>query len=241
MASPELEIIYSDEYLLAVNKPAGLPMHSNLDPRRPNLVSLLQERLRQSGESDYLALHQRLDLGTSGVVVLGRRPEANPSLAEQFATHRVGKYYWAIAWASGHLPSTRWECTYPLAAPLQRGGRVRWRRGEVEGDFKGAVTKFRLLRRGGGALLIEAKLESGRKHQVRAHLAAQKMALVGDKLYGAPVEEGDKFTPYPLLHALRLELKHPLSGRPLLFTAPPPLEFRRQMGLRHLGRVEDYE
>ena len=69
MASPELEIIYSDEYLLAVNKPAGLPMHSNLDPRRPNLVSLLQERLRQSGESDYLALHQRLDLGTSGVVV----------------------------------------------------------------------------------------------------------------------------------------------------------------------------
>ncbi|MBQ7502263.1 RluA family pseudouridine synthase [bacterium] len=233
----DIEILYEDEYIIAVDKPAGLPMHPNLDPQRENLVSVLEAELRARGEGLLkLGIHQRLDLGTSGAVVFSKSREANPSLARQFAEHSARKIYAALTDAV-RLKQKNWECAFSLAEPLKRGGPVRWLKGaesdEIKGKtaFKNALTQFALLKRGRGALLLQAELKSGRKHQIRAHLAAQKTPILGDELYRGSLRaerDGRIFVfGRPMLHARYLQIVHPIDGRLMEFKAPWPEDFRK--------------
>lgn len=228
----EIEILYEDKYIIAVNKPAGLPMHSNLDLSRENLADLLEAELRGAGRlSERLSIHQRLDLGTTGAVLFAKDRAANPSLARQFAEHSVRKIYAALT-GSVRLKHKSWECSFPLAEPLKRGGPVRWSKASAPPEgFKAAGTDFRLLKRGRGGLLLQAELHSGRRHQIRAHLAAQDMPILGDELYGGCLRaerEGRSlaFT-RPMLHARYLRLAHPAEGHILEIKAPWPEDFRR--------------
>lgn len=245
MRCEPVEILYEDSALLAAVKPAGLPMHPNLDPSRPNFLDRLRVFLQErDGDCGYLALHQRLDLGTSGVVVLSRSEEANPSLAAQFADHSARKIYLALAASAGHLPHKQWETAYFLAAPAKRGGQVRCRRRlagkEDDSEFKESRTVFTLLCRRSGLLLLQAELKSGRKHQIRAHLSAQGLPILGDTLYhGADslsLAGRDVKVERPMLHAAHLELVHPLTGRPLCFRADPPADFQRIAKLAGIDR-----
>lgn len=243
-----VKILYEDEAILVAFKPAGLPMHANLDYERINFVGLLQETLaKRDGRPGYLGIHQRLDLGTSGLVIFTRCQEANASLAKQFSEHSLSKVYLAIVAAHGHLASKEWDCRYALGEPDKRGGAVRWRHNPKTSDFgfKEAWTHFTLKKRKHGLLLLQAELKSGRKHQIRAHLAAQKMPILGDTLYGGVdrVEiEGTTFTlERPMLHAYSLKLLHPLSGEPLQVVAPLPTDFANIMAIANLGEIEQYE
>lgn len=243
-----VKILYEDEALLVAFKPAGLPMHTNLDAERTNFVGLLQKNLAErDGQSGYLGIHHRLDLGTSGLVVFTRCPEVNASLARQFAEHSLSKIYLTIASAHGHLASKEWDCRYALGEPVKRGGTVRWRHNPhtQEVGFKEAWTHFSLKKRKNGLLLLRAELKSGRKHQIRAHLAAQKMPILGDKLYGGveQVEIGGLFLPVgrPMLHAYALKLSHPLTGRPLQVFAPLPTDFVNVMRVAGMGELKNYE
>ena len=244
----EINILYEDEAILAAFKPAGLPMHANLDSERSNFVGLLQAFLaKRDGQSGYLGIHQRLDLGTSGIVIFTRCQEANPALAKQFAEHSLSKIYFAIANAHGHLASKEWDCRYALGEPVKRGGAVRWRHNSktTEAGFKEAWTHFTLKKRKNGLLLLQAELKSGRKHQIRAHLAAQKMPILGDILYGGAdhVEIGDASfsVARPMLHARKLKLVHPLTGQSLQICAPLPEDFARIMQVAGMGEIKDYE
>ena len=211
-----VEIIYEDEAIIAVNKPARLPMHANLDLERDHLVGVLSRQLaRRDGDSGYLGVHHRLDWGTSGIVIFTRTKSANAPLARQFETHSLAKVYWALVYGElGQLRSPR-RVAVPLGEPRQRGGRV-----QINGAHAvPAVTTIKLLRRNKGSAWAEALLETGRKHQVRAHLLSLGIHIYGDVLYG---DAKHPAVLRPMLHAASITLNHPLSGERLLLRADMP-------------------
>lgn len=216
----EIQILYEDEDILAVNKPAGLPMHPNLDPLRPSLVSVLQEQLaRRDGEPGYLGIHQRLDLETSGTVIFTRSFRANSGMASQFETRTVTKEYLALI-GSKHVPD-EWIADKSIGEPIRRGGPVRV--GAKSG--KAAKTQFFTLQRAKKGSLVKALLLSGRKHQIRAHLSSLGFPIIGDALYGGQVIVEKHKVARVMLHAWHLALNHPVSGKAIDIKAEPPQDF----------------
>jgi RluA family pseudouridine synthase len=176
------------------------------------------------------AVHQRLDRDTSGVVLFGVAPEANAELHRAFAERAVAKTYLALAAARpGDAPRR-----FRVAAPL---GPARGGRGGVRVGGEGArpaETEVDVVEVIGRACLVEARPLTGRKHQVRAHLAHAGLPILGDPLYGAPSRPA---VPRLMLHASRLALRHPTTGTPLVLEAPLPQDFQSVLrGLRRAGR-----
>jgi 23S rRNA pseudouridine955/2504/2580 synthase len=208
-------ILFEDGVLIAIDKPPGLPTQPTVDPRRPSLYGLVKEMLDSRagagpGQS-YLGLHQRLDRDTSGVVVFSKAREVNPALAASFAEHRVEKTYRALASRPPRLPPRAWA---------------------VEGRLQGAGdavarTEFRLLEAFRRALLVEARPVTGKKHQIRVHLADGGMPILGDPVHGGP--DTARMAPRLMLHALSLALPHPVSGRILVIESPLPADFQEAM------------
>lgn len=223
---PALRVLFEDELLIAVDKPPGIPTQPTVDPGRLSLFGVVKELLAgRAGAAVYLGLHQRLDRDTSGVVLFTKAPRANPALAALFAERRVEKTYLALAARPPRLPPASWSVEARLE-PGERGARPR----VVAAGGVEARTDFRLLETFSRGLLIEARPRTGRKHQIRVHLAAGGMPILGDRLHGGPVV-GDA-APRPMLHASRLAFPHPASGAPVVIDSPPPADWRR--GLRAL-------
>ncbi len=222
-------ILYEDDDVIAVAKPAGTVMHATADETRPNLFDtvrrLLGDRRPASGRpqaTPYLGLHHRLDVETSGVVLFTKRESANRALARQFANGEVTKIYRAIAARPGDPPARAWRVDN-LLTPAGTGRRARMREA-TEGTR--AVTDFELLEAlGDDALLVEARPRTGRKHQIRAHLADSLAPILGDVRYGGPVRAGRCPVPRVMLHAWRLSLRHPVTAAPLTITCPYPPDF----------------
>jgi RluA family pseudouridine synthase len=219
-AAPEassLKVLYADEVLLAVDKPPGLPTHATADPSRPNLVGLVKARLARPGSPEpYLAVHHRLDRDVSGVVLFATRPAANPGLSRAFMGRDVEKVYHALTVRPGSDVPETWTVRDRLAP----AGKRRVVRAAEEGHE--AETRFRLLERHSRGLLVEALPLTGRKHQIRAHLALRGLPILGDVTYGAPRGSA----PRVMLHAIRLALPHPTTGAPLVIASPYPPDFR---------------
>lgn len=199
-------IVYQDDDLLVVHKPAGLLTHASADKTRANLVDLLRQA---RPELDGLVLQHRLDRETSGLLVLTIGPALRASVAQQFANRDVQKEY--LCWVKGKRLSARWTVDAPLT---QKSGRVRVGPGQT------ALTEFALLDRAGPYCLLRAVPRTGRKHQIRAHLAHRGLPILGDALYGGEP------APRLLLHAQRLELTHPITGQALSWTAEPSSDFK---------------
>ena len=219
-------VLYRDRWLVAIAKPAGLPTHSTVDPHRASLAGHVQRLVAAGGET--VAVHQRLDRDTSGVVLFGLAAEANAGLARAFAGRDAEKTYLALTVRPSALPPRELAVDAPLAA----GGPAR-RPVRVGGD--GALpahTRVTVREVLGDALLVEARPRTGRKHQVRAHLAHAGLPVLGDAVYGAAGT-----APRLMLHASRLALAHPVTGRPLVIDCPLPSDFARFLeGLRSAGR-----
>ena len=208
-------ILYEDDALIAVDKPPRLPTVASADPRRASLVGLVERLLRSraaSGSSPaHLGVHQRLDQDTSGVVLFAKDPAANPDLAAQFAAHAVEKTYLALTARPRRLPPKAWRSETAMDEPRAAGTATR-----------AAVTDFvvqDVLERG---LFVEARPRTGRKHQIRMHLAEAGMPILGDRRYGGDTTAA----PRVMLHAARLQLRHPLTGAPLSVASPLPSDFR---------------
>lgn len=170
---PEDLILYLDEFLLAINKPPGLPsLPDGYDPQTPHVKSVLEPELGR------LWMVHRLDKETSGVMVLARTAQAHRELNGQFERHEVEKVYHALV-----MGNPVWE-QFRAAQPLRADGDRRHRTLVDAQGGKPALTRLRVLERFGGYCLVEARPETGRTHQVRAHLAALGHPLVGDTLYG---------------------------------------------------------
>jgi RluA family pseudouridine synthase len=223
-------ILFRDGALLAVDKPPGLPTHATADPSRPSLVGHVERFLREAGAGSYVAVHQRLDRDTSGVVLFAIDPRANEGLARAFSGRAVEKTYVALTARPATVPRRGLRVSVPLAA----AGPGRGRRVAVGGEGAlPAESEIVVLEVLADALLVEARPLTGRKHQVRAHLAHAGMPILGDPVYG---DAGGR-APRLMLHARRLTLSHPLTGQPLTIESPLPADFEAVLArLRSTGR-----
>ena len=202
--------LYRDAMVLVVDKPAGLPMHATADPSRPNLYDLVGALLRAEGGAPYLGLHQRLDRETSGAVLFTLDRAANAAVARALATgDGIAKTYHALC----ARPRVRLPRTFRDEGPLEPGGPV-------------ARTAFEVLRPLGQALLVEARPETGRKHQIRIQLAARGAPILGDARYGG----GGGAARRVMLHAHRLAFRHPSTGATVTAESPYPPDFAALLG-----------
>lgn len=244
-----LDVIYEDESLAVINKPAGMSVHAgsgkNDSGSRGTLVNALLHRfgsLSQSGGPLRPGIVHRLDKDTSGLLLVAKNDLAHRKLAEQFARRQVHKTYLALVhgWTSGGKGTIE----APISRDLQRRRRMTTRR--MAG--RPAVTHWKVLQKVDGPYgkfsLLEVTIETGRTHQIRVHLASLGHPVVGDALYGAPRElRGyESTTPLSLgrnfLHAAAIQVKHPARNTPLSFAQPLPSElmgFLLQVGGKTQG------
>lgn len=218
----EASIRYEDEWLIIVDKPAGMPTHATIDPARAHLHGELAALLARrnaavdGAEPPYLAIHHRLDRDTTGLVLFAKDRAVNPALAAAFAEHRVLKQYLAVSRGAQRQPS--WTVRDHLGRISPRNRPAQY--GAVQSGGEYAETAFRVHRDlADGRLVIEARPLTGRTHQIRVHLAGVGLPIVGDRLYGG--------TPGPrvLLHAWRLIVPHPVRGGTFTVQCDPPADF----------------
>jgi 23S rRNA pseudouridine1911/1915/1917 synthase len=216
---PELTILYRDEGLLAIDKPAGLPSHPTV-AGRINALDLVREVVAAGpGRENPILLH-RLDADTSGVLLFALNAETNRALARQFAQRQVEKTYLALV--TGNPPEA-----FSVRNFLKAG--VRGRTIAVTSGGQIAETHFRTLSRSAEFALVEARPKTGRTHQIRAHLAGLGYPLLGDGLYGGPISlvlGGVCLrSRRHLLHASRLGFFSPESRDFITIDAPLPNDF----------------
>jgi 23S rRNA pseudouridine1911/1915/1917 synthase len=218
-----LRILYEDEHLLVVDKPAGMVVHPAPGHPQGTLVNaLLAHRpdiLRADLDPQRPGIVHRLDRDTSGLLLVAATREAQEALQKAFATRKVAKTYLALV--QGHLVPERGA----IEAPIGRDPCHRQRMAVVPQGGRYARTEYRVRLYLPGCTLVEAKLLTGRPHQLRVHFSAIGHPVVGDRVYGgrrASLPEA----PRQFLHAWRLVLAHPMTGIPLRFTAKLPEDLR---------------
>jgi len=219
----DLPIVYEDEDIIVVNKPAGLAAHPSLNFAGPDVLGALLALGRQltvSGPAERKGIVHRLDVGTSGCMVVAKSDRAYSALKRAFRDREVTKVYHALV--QGHPdPSTG-----TIDAPIGRDYRHQWKMG-IRQDGRHAVTHYRTLEAMAGGSLLEIQLETGRTHQIRVHMAALGHPCVGDEMYGAdPSLSARLGLNRQWLHATRLGFEHPGTGTWVEFTSPyaPELE-----------------
>jgi 23S rRNA pseudouridine1911/1915/1917 synthase len=213
--TPEPKVVYSDDDLVVVDKPAGLVVHPAPSHDGVTLVELLAG-VAGGGQKGRPGIVHRLDKDTSGLMVVARNDDAHRDLAGQIRRREAKRTYRALV--TGALSSR----TGTIDAPL---GRHRRRRTEmaVRGGGKEARTHFEVLETLPADTLVAARLETGRTHQIRAHFAAIGHPVAGDPRYGEPGRHGLE---RQFLHSIELSFRHPVSGEQVTFTSqlPPDLE-----------------
>jgi 23S rRNA pseudouridine1911/1915/1917 synthase len=216
-AEARFEVAWSDEHLLVVDKPAGVVVH----PARGNRTGTLAQALRglaAGGEDpDRAGIVHRLDRDTSGLLLVARTVEAYDALRAQMRARSITREYLALV--EGRPPAR--EGT--IDAPLGRDRRVRTRISSDTDEPKPAVTHFEIERALPHSTLLRVRLETGRTHQIRAHLLAIGHPVLGDPEYGKPGVYGLE---RQFLHAERLALAHPITGEPLEVRSPLPEDLR---------------
>jgi RluA family pseudouridine synthase len=218
------DILFQDDVLVAVDKPPGLPTHATADRSRPSLVGHVERYLRALGRGSYVGVHQRLDRDTSGVVLFATDERANAGLARQFEERRVEKTYLALVARPAIVPARPVVVRRPVAGRRRpdaaTAGHVR---AATARDVVSSPAETEILVREvlADALLVEARPRTGRRHQVRVHLAQEGMPILGDAVYG----DFGGHAPRLMLHACRLALAHPLTGERLVVESPLPGDF----------------
>ncbi len=215
-----LEILYEDEDLVAVNKPAGMTVHAGAGRQQGTLVNALLHRFNSlstvGGELRPGIVH-RLDRQTSGVLLVAKNDQAHRLLAVQFQRRTIGKTYWALV--QGKVREDKGAIRGTIARDLLRRRRMTGRRR----SGREAVTEFRVLRRFAAFTLLEVTIHTGRTHQIRVHLSEAGHPVVGDTLYGAAGGVlGRNF-----LHALRISFHHPRTRQPVEVVAPLPPDLQQ--------------
>jgi 23S rRNA pseudouridine1911/1915/1917 synthase len=218
-ASFKVDVLFEDDFLIFVNKPPQLVVQRGYDPDEPILVDLVREYAQQP-----VHLLQRLDRGTTGVIFFSKSSAMNVRITRQFERKKVRKSYLAIC--EGELAERQ-----TIDAPIARIGAIKF---GVRDEGKRAVTHLAPLSASRGGSLIDVRLETGRTHQIRVHLAAIGHPLAGDWLYG------DRNAVRPMLHAAELEMMHPATNKPLRVAAPLPADFREELARRGIVLPEGH-
>jgi 23S rRNA pseudouridine1911/1915/1917 synthase len=225
-----LDFLYEDGDLVILVKPAGLVVHPAPGHRSGTLVNALLHHVQDLsgiGGVRRPGIVHRLDKDTSGLMIVAKHDRAHRRLAAALKRREIRRSYLAAAW--GHLAAD----TITVDAPVGRSSRDRKRMTVVDTGRR-AVTHLRRMERWPAADLVQARLETGRTHQIRVHLAHIGHPVVGDPVYGAGGARGisgrdrpwarelERRVPRQFLHAHRLELAHPRTGEPMAFESPLP-------------------
>ncbi|HEX5609345.1 MAG TPA: RluA family pseudouridine synthase [Solirubrobacterales bacterium] len=210
----ELRIVHLDEFLAVVDKPAGLVVHPAPSHTGPTLVDELGEILG-GGDPERPGIVHRLDKGTSGLLVVARDDETHAALQALVQAREVERVYLALA--GGRIASR----TGTIDAPIGRASRQRHRMAVSGAASRLARTHFTVQELLTRETYLEAKLETGRTHQIRAHFAAIGHPLTGDVTYGGAERYGLE---RQFLHAHRLAFEHPRSGEQISFESPLPAD-----------------
>ena len=218
---PGLLVVHDDDDLIVVDKPAGVAAHASPGWTGPTVVGGLAGagyRVSTSGAAERQGVVHRLDVGTSGLMVVAKSEHAYTVLKRAFKERTVEKVYHALA--QGHLDPSRGT----VDAPIGRHPSHDWR-WAVVGDGKPSITHYETLEAFRAGSLLEIQLETGRTHQIRVHLSALRHPCVGDLTYGAdPVLAARLGLERQWLHARRLAFDHPSTGERVLFTSSYPAD-----------------
>jgi 23S rRNA pseudouridine1911/1915/1917 synthase len=217
---PLLRMVHADADIIVIDKPAGLLTIATEQERERTAYKLLTAWVRaQPGGKDHrqpLFIVHRLDRETSGLIVFAKNPPAKLRLQDQFEARTVERLYTAVV--EGHVRSERGE----LRDRLEEGPSLRVRRARDRDAGREAITRYRVVERRAGSTVLALELETGRRGQIRAQLAAIGHPIVGDRRYGATRDPIRRVA----LHATRLGFTHPHGGRVRYESAPPGV-FRR--------------
>jgi 23S rRNA pseudouridine1911/1915/1917 synthase len=209
----EPRIVHVDDALAVIDKPAGTVVHPAPSHRGPTLVDQLGELLGGGADPERPGIVHRLDKGTSGLLVVARSDEAHAALQAAVRRRKVERAYLALA--HGRLASR----TGTIDAPIGRAARQRHRMAVSGAASRQARTHFEALEALAAETYLEARLETGRTHQIRAHFAAIGHPLVGDPTYGGEAKYG---LTRQFLHAHRLAFAHPVGGEAMSFESELP-------------------
>jgi 23S rRNA pseudouridine1911/1915/1917 synthase len=234
----DLPVLYEDEHVLVVDKPAGLlsvPTGPGAGDEDTALGRVQEYARRKDPRTGYAERVHRLDRDTSGALAFALSREARAGLIRLFRDHRIERRYLAVA--AGHPPDESGTIDAPVRDAWASGRRGVAAPGEPS---RPARTHYRLRERLPGASLLELALETGRQHQVRVHLAHLGLPIVGDPVYGAAAPRGKPLARRPMLHAARLAFDHPVTGVRVVIDSPPPPDFEHVLATlrRHTPRGE---
>ncbi len=240
----DLVIRFEDEHLIVIDKPAGLVVHPAPGNRDHTLVNALLAHCGDSlagiGGVKRPGIVHRLDKDTSGLMVVAKTELAHAHLAADFAARRIERAYAAVVWG---VPA---DTAGTIEAAIGRNPRNRKKMAVVARGGKAALTRYRVMRRfGGAAALLECRLATGRTHQIRVHLSAGGHPLVGDSTYGGsgaarfkggPEDVRAAIAAFPrqALHAGIIGFQHPAGGEPIRLESPLPPDIRALIGFLEL-------
>ena len=221
-----LPIIFEDDDVAVVDKPVGVAAHASPGWTGPTVVGALASAgvtLADSGPPERQGIVHRLDVGTSGLMVVAKSNVAYSALKRAFHDHEVDKTYHALA--QGHLDPTQGTIDAPIGRHPSSDYKF-----AVTSDARHSVTHYSVIEMMPAASLLEIRLETGRTHQIRVHMTALHHPLVGDLTYGAdPAIARKAGLARQWLHALRLSFAHPVSGRRVEFESPYPADLIRAL------------
>ncbi|MBP9827159.1 RluA family pseudouridine synthase [Candidatus Saccharibacteria bacterium] len=209
---PELTIIYEDDDVIVIDKPAGLIVHPTSRKGGVSVAGALRDKVQDSDDLRPGIVH-RLDQDTSGVMIVAKHSKAKQALQQAFKARTVSKKYWALVW--GELGRGVQRLSFGLSRSVDHPGKIM-----IDPLGKPSETIVRQISNGEGVSLVEAEPITGRTHQIRVHLSAIKHPIVGDDSYG-PKRGG---APRMMLHAHSLSLPLP-SGKRQTFESPLPLDY----------------
>jgi 23S rRNA pseudouridine1911/1915/1917 synthase len=226
--APGLAVLHEDADLIVVDKPAGVAAHPTPGWTGPTVTQGLLAAgylIATSGAAERQGIVHRLDAGTSGLMVVARSERAYSVLKQAFRDREVDKRYHALA--QGHPDPLRGTIDAPIARHPSGDGRF-----AVTSDGRQAVTHYETLEAFRAASLLEIRLETGRTHQIRVHLAAVRHPCAGDRMYGAdPVLAARLGLTRQWLHAVRLGFAHPADGRKVEFTSEYPADLAASLAI----------
>lgn len=235
LAVPGLRIVYDDNDIVVVDKPVGVAAHPASGWSGPTVLGALAAAgftIATSGPAERAGIVHRLDAGTSGLMVVAKSESAYSVLKRAFKEREVAKTYHAVV--QGHPDPSAGT----IDAPIGRHPRADWRFA-VTAAGKPSITHYETLEAFPFASLLEISLETGRTHQIRVHLAAQRHPCVGDALYGAdPTLSARVGLTRQWLHAVRLGFRHPGTGEPVEFESGYPADLAHALEvLRGAGTI----